>query len=97
MTKLDKMRKELEAQYSNVLHAAFFEKYGARITTSFNIFSMNLISVREDGVDFTADQLAFIHGWSEGYLKAVNTVLMRDATDEYERAKRQLEREAAAA
>lgn len=96
MTKLDKMRKELENQFRDTLHAAFHEKYGATLTTHFNIFSMQLISEREDGQEFTPEQHAYINGWSDGYSKAVNTVLMRDAQDEYERATKQLAREAAA-
>ena len=94
-TKLDKMRRELENEFRDALHAAFYEKYKAHLSTQFNIFTMQLVSEREDRQDFTPEQHAFITGWSDGYGKAVNMVLLRDSHDEYEREMRQRAKEAA--
>lgn len=84
-TKLDKMRRELESEFRDALHAAFYEKYKANLSTQFNIFTMQLVSEREDCQDFTQEQHAFIAGWSDGYGKAVNMVMLRDLNDEYKR------------
>jgi hypothetical protein len=95
-TKLDKMRQELENEFRDNLHKAFYEKYKTHLTTEFNIFSMQLMSTREDRQDFTEEQHTFVAGYSEGYGKAISMVLMRDARDDYERAQRQNAKEVAA-
>lgn len=95
MSKLNNMRRELENEFQRALHAAFTAKFGMEIKTEFNLFSMQTISTRVDGQDFTPDEHAYIQGWSEGYGKAVNLVLFRDSDDEYQREMKRQAKEAA--
>jgi len=95
MSKLNNMRKELENEFRDALHAAFAAKFSVEITTEFNIFSMETISKRVDGQDFTMDEHAYIQSWSDGYGKAVNLVLFRDLDDEYQREMKRQAKEAA--
>lgn len=45
-------------------------KLGIDIETTFNIWSMNLVSHKIDGTDFTKKQLAQMNAFEEGYLEA---------------------------
>lgn len=95
MTKLTKMRRELENEFTAALHEAFMKKFSVQIETSFSIFTMETISKRADGQDFTIDEHAFIQGWSDGYGKAISIVLFRDSDDDYQREMKRLAKEAA--
>ena len=95
MTKLTNMRRELEKEFQTALHEAFMKKFSVQIETSFSIFTMETVSKRVDGQDFTIDEHAFIQGWSDGYGKAVNMVLFRDCDDDYQREMKRQAKEAA--
>lgn len=84
MSKLDKMRKELENSFKQELHEAFFAKFGLKIVTIFDLLgSFQMVTRLESGEQFTLDQHAFIQGWSEGYGKAINMLLFRECDDQY--------------
>lgn len=92
MSKLDKMRKELENSFTAELHAAFEKKFGLKIDTTFDLLGgFQMVTRLESGEQFTIDQHAFIQGWSEAFGKAINMVLFREADDMYNaEIKRQL-------
>lgn len=46
------------------------KKLGIEIETTYNIFSMNLVSRKVDGSSFTKKQLAQMSAYEEGYLEA---------------------------
>lgn len=85
MSKLNNMRRELENAFTDALHQEFRCKFDVELQTEFNIFAMCLISKRTDGKDLTPEQHAFLAGWSTGYGKAINMILLRDSDDEYQR------------
>ncbi len=96
MSKLDKMRKELENSFTAELHAAFEAKFGLKIDTTFDLLgSFQMVTRLASGNQFTPEQHAFIQGWSEGFGKAINMVLFREATDQYNAEMRRQAREAA--
>jgi len=97
MSKLDKMRQELESAFRDAMHQAFRARYGVELKTEFNIFTMELMSFRTDRQDFTEDQHAFIAGYSQAFNKAISLVLLRDADDIYQRELRANAKEAARA
>ena len=88
MSKLDKMRRELENAFRDKLHAAFQAKYSLVLETHFSLMAFAMVSVRADGQDFTPEQHAFIGGYSEAFGAAIGMVLMRDADDTYQREMR---------
>ena len=77
-TKLEKMARELNGRFTDELDAAFQVKFGVTLETTWNIFSMQLVSLREDGEDMTPEQHAFVTGYSQGYGKALEMVRERD-------------------
>jgi len=95
MSKLSNMRREMQDAFRDALHAAFAAKFSVEITTEFNIFSMETISKRADGQDFTIDEHAYIQGWSDGYGKAINLVVFRDYEDDCQREMKRQAKESA--
>lgn len=73
-TKLEKMASQLNENYRMILPEKFTEKFGLTISTTFNIFTMSLISTRDDGQDFSPEQAEFIMSFESGYLAAMNQV-----------------------
>lgn len=96
MSKLDKMRKELENSFTAELHAAFEAKFGEKIETTFDLLgSFQMVTRLASGEQFTMDQHAFIQGWSEGFGKAINMILWRENDDMYKAEMRRQAKEAA--
>lgn len=73
-TKLQKMADKLNDEFRNLLDAEFEKRYGLKLITEFNIFSMKMISYREDEEELTLEQMNFVAGYSEGYAAAMNQV-----------------------
>lgn len=96
-TKLEKMYRELRDDYRESFTAAFEEKFGVAIESHFSIFSMELSSVRVDGVDFTPEQHMFLAAYCAGYQKAQNAILFRDNDDQNARYEREVAAERRAA
>ncbi len=71
LTKLAKMAKQLNEQFREILPAAFEKKFNRKVTTSWNLFEMSLVTRAEDEQDFTPEQLAFIQTFSDGYEAAM--------------------------
>jgi hypothetical protein len=86
VTKLEKMARELNDNFSEKMNAAFLEKFGVALNTSFSLMSMSLVSSREDGQDMTPEQRSFAEGYSEGYATAMGMVRNRDYSRHYETA-----------
>lgn len=57
-TKLEKMHDQLNDEFSGKMDAWIEQTYGVKATTRWNIFSMNLVTTRDDLGEFTAEQLA---------------------------------------
>ena len=73
-TKLEKMAKQLNEKYRTILSEKFKEEFDIDITMGFNVTSMSLISMRDDGKNFTRKQKEFIRVFESGYVSAMNQV-----------------------
>jgi hypothetical protein len=73
-TKLEKCANMLNEAFRTKLPAAFHAKFGAELETSFNLFSMSLVSRRVDGADFTPEQYAWVEAYSDGFGDALELV-----------------------
>ena len=76
-TKLKKMANQLNENFRVCLDTEFEKQFGVNLVTEFNIFSMQLVSYREDEEDLTEEQMTFVKGYSEGYTTAM--VQVREA------------------
>lgn len=84
MSKLDKMRKELENSFTAELHAAFEAKYGNKLETTFDLLgSFQMVTRLKSGEDFTIDEHAYIMGYSDAFGKCINLLLFRESDDQY--------------
>lgn len=73
-TIIEKCHRKLNDSFADKLNAAFLAKFSRELTTSFNIFSMRLVSFPTDEMDFTPEQLLWVNAYSDGYQAAKNQV-----------------------
>jgi hypothetical protein len=73
-TKLDKCATRLNDQFTDKMKAAFLSKFGRELDTTFNIFSMRLVSAPADGEPFTPEQKAWVEAFDTGYSEAMGLV-----------------------
>lgn len=66
-----KFAKKLNADFPQLCNKDFEEKFSVEITTSFNIFSMQMVSRRVDEKDFTKEQFHWLQGFSDGFARAM--------------------------
>lgn len=76
-TKMEMMHNQLNEEFIGKIDAWIERSYGVKARTKWNIFSMNLSTMREDGGEFTPEQLAGIGGYSEGYAAAMAAVFWK--------------------
>lgn len=88
MSKLSKMARELNDSYPAEFPPAFLAKFGVKATIGFNICEMALVSHREDGEPFTAEQVMYCAGYSDGYARAMGLVSAREQSDWSERERK---------
>jgi L-cystine uptake protein TcyP (sodium:dicarboxylate symporter family) len=74
ITKLEQCANVVNNAFSEKLNAAFKAKFGIALTTGANLFSMTLVSQREDDEDFTPEQRDWIAAYSDGYAAALKLV-----------------------
>lgn len=67
-SKLEKMAKQMNENFRILLAEKFKEKFELDIGTTFNVFTLTLVSRREDGQDFTLEQAEFIKAFESGYV-----------------------------
>lgn len=72
--KLDAMAQTLNDEFKAHLAEAVRVKFGLEVETTFNIFSLAMVTRRADGADFTPEGLAFVGAYSDGYGKALELV-----------------------
>lgn len=70
-TKLEKCARTLNDEFPDQMMAAFKEKFGRDLETSFNIFSMQLVSQPADGEPFTPEQKHWVTAFDSGYSAAM--------------------------
>ena len=73
-TKVEKLARQLNENFRDLLPVKFKEKFNVQIGTKFNFFTSALVSTRLDGEDFTPEQLEFINTFEAGYLAAMQQV-----------------------
>jgi hypothetical protein len=73
-SKVQKIYKQLNSDFRDVLAEKVKEKYGIEITTEWAFLADRLITTKKDGTDFTKEQLAFIAAYSDGYGDAMGRV-----------------------
>ena len=74
MTKVQKVAKHLNEVYPERFALAFGARFDVAVSSSFNIFAMSLVSRRNDGKDFTAEQKAWSEAFSAGFADAMEQV-----------------------
>ena len=78
MTKVERVRRRVDEVFRDKLGAAFREKFGSQIETSFDFFgSMRLVSRRVDGKKLTKEQFVWIGTFSDGYADAMEQITER--------------------
>ena len=75
MTIAQKLKRKLNDNFKVCLKDAVKAKFDIEIETGFNIFSMNLVTVRVDGNSFTPEQMEYLKAYEAGYLAAMNQVI----------------------
>jgi len=73
--KLNKeLHKQVSARFIEAVQSAFFEEFHVELRTTWNIWHMNLISFRVDGVPLTKAQTHFIEVYESGFVEALKFV-----------------------
>jgi hypothetical protein len=71
MAQLDLALDALRGQFKQSLNDAFAAKFdGRKIDTTYNLMHLRYVSTPSDGKAFTPEQIAFISGYEEAWLKA---------------------------
>jgi len=74
-TKIEACYLRVNDNFADRLNAAFARKcFGVQLETNYNIFHMAMVSTRADGKNMTKEQHAFVAGYGEGYLDAMNQI-----------------------
>ncbi len=75
-TKIEKLYKTVNDAFRDKLNAAFKEKFGFEIETSFDLVgSMRLVSRRADGRKLTKQQYLWLASYSDGYADAMGQLM----------------------
>jgi hypothetical protein len=83
MTKLRHVYRRIEGEFSDTLDATFTKEFGTKLTTTYSIIGMQRVSRREDGKKITAEQKSWLHGFSMGYVAALEQITLKpDGTRE---------------
>ena len=75
MNKIDKFKRQLNADFRVYLAKKMKDKFGLVIKTEYNFFNMRLVTTKHDGSNFTKQQTMFIAAYSDGYTDAMTTQL----------------------
>jgi hypothetical protein len=77
MNKLEKIARQLNDEFRDVLKDEMQKRYGIEIETYWNFISMQIISTRVDKQDFTPEQMQFMKDFGDGYTAAMLKVRVR--------------------
>lgn len=77
MTKLEKMARQLNDNYTAALRGSFEKRFNVELETSYNFISGSYTTTRLDGVDFTLEQHNWIAAFEAGYLGAMVQVQLQ--------------------
>lgn len=78
MSKLRKVYRVINDKFSDKLGAAFTDRFQMKLSTSWNIIDMRLVSRREDGRPLTKEQSNWIDAYSHGYTEAMDQVTLKE-------------------
>lgn len=71
----EKIGRELNDRFRDVLAEAMMKKWGVAVESQFDILgSMKLVTTRVDGEPFTDEQYLWLGGFSEGFNAAIGFV-----------------------
>lgn len=73
-TKLEKMAAALNENYRDSFDGKFYEQFNIKVTTEYNIFSMELITTRDDKKIMNKDHALWAKAYSDGYHDAMEMV-----------------------
>lgn len=70
----DEIRKRVNDAYSDQFGRAFLNRFGVTLTTTFNLFTMSLVSSRDDGGELTEEMKAWSEAFSAGYYASMSQI-----------------------
>lgn len=73
-SKARKIADHLNDVFAKSCDAAFKEKFGVEIETTWNIFTLTLVSTRRDEKPMTRKQHAWVGGYGDGYSAAMDKI-----------------------
>lgn len=71
-SKIYQLHKSINDQFPERLCAEFFKRFRRKLTTEWNIISMQLVSRPANGKPFTPQQRAWVESFEAGYLSAMD-------------------------
>jgi hypothetical protein len=74
MTKLEKCAARLNDAFRGDLHTEMKSRFDIDVQTEFNFMSMQLVTTKSDGTDFTPEQFSYLSAYSDGYSAALTFV-----------------------